>query len=298
MSLLVIFRSPFPQVPWYQYLILFLFRFRWAKCCLEQITLLRNDKAIRQALHSFASGLDEIYETILVRIPEEDRGLAIRVFQCLVCSIRPMTIEEVAEGVSIELGDTTLDPGNKLNDPEDILDILGGLVSLDKNTRILELAHFSVKEYLTSERITGSPSSSYQINPKAAHVELAKLCLTYISIEDFGFGPCDTDDELKCRFKRYPLLKYAAHNWQNHAIKDDKKEDNELVSMVEEFLNPLSFAGTFLSWAQAYHTENSETSHDHNAYNKCSSLASVDAAAIYSGFSRQPNCGCRVVDKI
>lgn len=275
-------------------------RFRWANRCLEQIALLRNNRAIRQAFHSFPSSWDEVYEALLIRIPEDDKPLTMKVFRCLVCSIRPMTIEEVTEFVSIELGDITLDPSNKLNYPEDILDICDGLVCLNKDTRILGLAHLSVKEYLTSERITGSPASSYQINPKAAHIELAKFCLTYISFEDFDFGPCNTDDELKCRFERYPLLEYAAHHWQRHARNDDKDEDNELVSMVEEFLNPLSSASTYLSWAQAYHTESEGPSRDYNAYSQCSSLSTDTAGFImplYSGVSRQPNCGCRVVEK-
>lgn len=263
--------------------------------------MLRNDKAIRQALYGFSLDLDEMYEVILIRIPEGDKALAIRVLQCLVCSIRPMTIEEVAECVSIELGDITLDPSEKLNDPEDILDICGGLVCLTGDTRILGLAHFSVQEYLTSERIAGSPASSYQINQKVTHIEFAKFCLTYISFENFDFGPCDTDDELKYRFERYPLFEYAAHNWQRHARKDDKNEDTELVSMIENFLNPLSSESIFLSWAQAYHTESSEPSRDYNAYNRCSSLLSGETVGLptplYNGFPRQPNCGCRAVEK-
>lgn len=286
-----------------QYLMfLFLSRFRWAKCCLEQIAFLRNDKAIRQALHSLPPNLEESYEAILTRISEDDRHLAIRVFEWLVCSIRPMTIEEVVEGVSIEFGDTTLDLSSKLNDVEDILDICGGLVSLTNDTRILGLAHFSVKEYLVSERIAGGPASSYQIDPRVTHVELAKFCLTYISFEDFDFGPCDTNNELKCRFERYPLLEYAAHNWQKHARDGGGEgDDDELISMIEEFLNPLSCASIYLSWAQAYHTESSEPSLDYNAYSRCSSLVSAQIGGfctpLYSGFSRQPNCGCREVVK-
>lgn len=280
--------------------MLFLSRFRWAKCCLEQIASLRNDKAIREALHRLPPNLEESYEAILTRIPEDDRRLAIRVFQWLVCSARPMTIEEVAEGVSIEFGDTTLDQDTKLNDSEDILDICGGLVSLTDDTRILGLAHFSVKEYLVSERIAGGPVSSYQIDPRAVHIELAKFCLTYVSFEDFDFGPCETDNELKSRFERYPLLEYAAHNWQKHARNDDS-EDDELISMIEEFLNPLSCASIFLSWAQAYHTESSEPTLDCSAYSRCSSLVSAQAGgfctSLYSGFLRQPNCGCRRVEK-
>lgn len=282
-------------------MFLFLSRFRWVKFSLEQIATLRNDKAIRQALHSLPPNLEESYEATLTRIPEEDRHLAMRVFQWLVCSIRPMTIEEVAEAISIEFGDTTGIPDHKLNNLEDILDICSGLVGLTNDTGILVFTHFTVKEYLMSERISEGPVSSYQINPTAIHNELAKFCLTYISYEDFDFGPCETNDELKCRFERYPLLEYAAHNWQKHARNDDRSEDDELDSMIEEFLNPLSCASTYLSWAQAYHTESSEPSLDCNAYSRCSSLVSAQAGgfctSMYSGFLRQPNCGCREVEK-
>lgn len=264
--------------------------------------MLRSDKAIRQVLQGFPSGLEKTYEHILTSIPEEDRDLALRVFKWLVCSIRPMTIEEVAEGVSIELGDTTLDLGNTLNDPEDILDVCGGLVSLDEDTRIVGLAHFSVKEYLTSELIAGSPASSYQINSKSTHIELAKFCLTYISFDNFNLGPCCTEDELKDRFAKYPLFEYAAHNWQNHARSDEGNESEELASMVEEFLEPLSSPGNFLSWLQAYHTEGVEPHRNYKAYQQCSSSIVIEipdnCMPLLSDLLRQSNCKCRPVEKL
>lgn len=260
--------------------------------------MLRNDRAIRQALHSFPPNLCQTYETILMRIQDEDKDLAMRVFQWLVCSLRPMTIEEIAEGISVEIGNTTPDPSNKLNDPEEILDICGGLVSLNEDTRILGFMHSSAREFLTSERITGSLASSYRINQKITHIELAKFCLTYISCEDFDLGPCQTDHELKIRFEKHPLLEYAAHNWQRHAKNDDKNEDDELASIIEQFLEPLSSPGNFLSWAQAYHTESSEPRRNHNAYQQCNLLASVKikdyCMPLFSEVLRQPNCGCRI----
>ncbi|KAA8895795.1 hypothetical protein FN846DRAFT_314809 [Sphaerosporella brunnea] len=225
--------------------------FRWAKCCLDDIARLRNDKAIKQALGRLPKDLNEIYERILARISEDDKELAIRILQWLSCSLRPLKVGEVIEGVALELGDAVIDPETFIN-PNDIIDICGSLVALDLDNDTVALEHFSVKEFLTAPARKTGVHSDYFINPQKINFELAKLCLTYLCLEHFSVGPCATGQELVARCDSYGLYHYAASKWAKHARGHVNVEDEPFISLVERFFVDSDMDGNFNSWRQVY----------------------------------------------
>ena len=71
-------------------------RFRWVVCQLE--TLRRCfPVAIWCTLDELPRTLDETYERILHGIDKEKQEFARRLLQCLVVSVRPLRVEELAE---------------------------------------------------------------------------------------------------------------------------------------------------------------------------------------------------------
>ncbi|KAG0131111.1 hypothetical protein HOY82DRAFT_485486, partial [Tuber indicum] len=223
--------------------------FRWAKCCLDQIGKLRSDKAIKSALESLPPTLDETYERILCNIAEEDRELALQVFRFLVCGDRDLTLSEIREGLAIEIGSQRMDPDNRLNDEEDILDICGGLVERNEKN-IVGLAHFSVKEYLVSPNLAKSKASYYYIDEIPGNTELAKIAYTYLLLEDFSTGPCSTDAEFDIREKEYPLFLYAARHGWKHVLKYNYGSDKTLDALLAQFYS-IDNNPNFISWRQA-----------------------------------------------
>ncbi|KAG0131112.1 hypothetical protein HOY82DRAFT_485547, partial [Tuber indicum] len=223
--------------------------FRWAKCCLDQIGKLRSDRAIKSALQSLPPTLDESYERILCSIAKEDRELALQVFRFLVCGDRDLTLSEIREGLAIEIGSERMDPDNRLNDEEDILDICGGLV--DRNEKnIAGLAHFTVKEYLVSPNLAKSKASYYYVNETRGNTELAKITYTYLLLQDFSTGPCSTDTEFDLREKEYPLYLYASkHGWR-HVLKNNYGSDKTLDALLAQFYSNDNDPN-FISWRQA-----------------------------------------------
>lgn len=170
-------------------------------------------------------------------------------FRFLICGDRTLTLSEIREGLAVEIGSDRMDPDNRLNDEEDILDICGGLV--DKNEKnIAGLAHFSVKEYLVSPNLAKSKASYYHVAETPGNTELAKITYTYLLLEDFGTGPCSTTAEFDLRQKEYPLILYAAkHGWK-HVPKYKYGSDMVLDGLLAQFYssdnNP-----NFISWRQA-----------------------------------------------
>lgn len=178
---------------------------------------------------------------------------AIRIFEWLLYSQRPMTMLELVDAIAVVAGDKSMNPDGKLNEPEDITHICGGLIDLNRQNMTLGLAHFTVKEYLISTNIARGPVATYQIRPHTANVELTKTCLTYILFSDFSTGPCSTKEEFLARLDEYPLLRYAPHYLPKHIRECGVGNDEVLDDLILSFFRLEQDSGSFLSWWQLYY---------------------------------------------
>ena len=140
------------------YLFLFLIRFRWVFCQLE---ILRHcfPPSVRRILAELPETLDATYERILQEIPKTKRVYTRRLLQCLTVATRPLKVEELAEVLAIDFdaagGIPKLNEGFRWADQEQaVLSACSSLVAIveDGKSRRVQFSHFSVKEFLTSDR--------------------------------------------------------------------------------------------------------------------------------------------------
>ena len=209
-------------------------RFRWVFCQLD--TLRRcMPSSIRKALDELPITLDDTYERALQEIPKEKWQHAHRLFQCLVAAIRPLRVEELAEIFAIRFDqDSALNlmEGWRPENPEEaVLSACSALIAIveNKGSKIVQFSHFSVKEYLTSDRLrTSGNICNYHIPLNAAHTILARACLAVLLQLDENVD--------KERLGTFPLAFYAAQYWTRHA----KFEDVELGIQddMERLFNP------------------------------------------------------------
>ncbi len=145
--------------------------------------------SIRCALNELPATLDATYERTLEGIPDQKKQHVHRLFQCLVAAIRPLRVEELAEIFTIEFDRGT--PYNLVEDwrpenPEEaVLSACSTLISVidDKDGKFVRSSHFSVKEFLTSDRFRTSHIGNdfhYYIPLDDAHTILARTCLTVL----------------------------------------------------------------------------------------------------------------------
>ena len=165
--------------------------------------------------------LDETYERILRDINKANRDLALRLLQCLTVAVRPLRIAELAEVLAVDFRTASFGEMLKLNtdwrwedQQEAVLSTCSSLISVvDENDgQVVQFSHFSVKEFLTSSRISGSSSdvSRFYVLLEPAHTVLAKACLVVLLRLD------ELVDEHSIKFK-LPLARYAAKHWVDHA---------------------------------------------------------------------------------
>ena len=193
-------------------------RFRWVFCQLE---LLRQclPPSVRHILTELPETLDGTYERILQEIPKSNRVHAHRLLQCLTVAVRPLHVEELAEVLAIDFDATGGTP--KLNEDlrwEDqeqaVLSACSSFISVvwDDDSQVFQFSHFSVKEFLTSDRLATSTivaARDCHILLEPSHTIMAQACLSILLRLDSNIN----EDSLK----DFPLARYASEHFGDHA---------------------------------------------------------------------------------
>jgi hypothetical protein len=197
-------------------------RFRWVFCQLEALRRC-FPIAIRRALDTLPESLDDTYERILLSIDKEKQRYARRLFQCLTVSIRPLRVEELAEILAVQLEDGQDSEYDTEWRPEDaqqaVLSACSSLINIVNlnGSPVVQFAHFSVKEFLTSDRLRISAAkkhlSLYHIPLRSAHTVLVQACLLVLLSLDESVDK----DVVEMR----PLALYAARHWVDHGKFED-----------------------------------------------------------------------------
>lgn len=98
---------------------------------------------------------------------------------------------------------------------------------LNKDTRV-RLAHYSVKEYLESERIIHSDAKGFYLQSAKEHRYLAESCLTYLMHYSCSKEKTSTEQDLIA----FPLLEYAARSWFYHSSLEQSGKMSREASLL------------------------------------------------------------------
>ncbi|KAK2784468.1 hypothetical protein FQN53_008457 [Emmonsiellopsis sp. PD_33] len=223
-----------------------------------------NPKAVRGALKSFQKqnadlakdgrsfALDNAYEQAMERINGQKQGfreIAMSTLQWITHARRPLSAKELQHALAVEIGEVELDEEN-ISEIEDILSACGGLVTVDEETSIIRLVHYTTQEYFDRTQSHWFPS---------AEANITKVCMTYLSFEVFGPILRQREKDVEKRLLVPPLYGYAIQKWGDHAAKapsiyqevaDFLDSRNRMDTMNEDYLEGSpslrSWDGTYL----------------------------------------------------
>lgn len=114
----------------------------------------------------------------------------------------------MVEALALDLERSVFDETQRIEDHRDILTLCGSLVISEKG--VLKLAHYSVKEYLTSDRIRSSPQSLYHVSKLATDFHIAVSCLLYLQHFD------RMQHAASKTYTHLPLYPYCISHWFQH----------------------------------------------------------------------------------
>jgi hypothetical protein len=173
--------------------------------------------SIRKALNELPITLDDTYTRALECIPQEKWRHAHRLFQCLIAAIRPLRVGELGEILAIEYdsggGHKIVEDWRPLDAEDAVLSACSSLISIVDvgDSKMVQFSHFSVKEFLTSDRLASSnvwTISHHHVSLEPAHRILARACLTVLL-------QLDKKTDIK-RLGTFPLASYSAEYWMEH----------------------------------------------------------------------------------
>ena len=183
---------------------------------------------IERALDELPATLDETYERTLREIKDKISEYARRLLLCVAVAFRPLRVEELAEIFAFDFKRQIPEFREefRLNRPpvEAVLSTCSTLLSVvkDQDHEVVQFAHFSVKEFLTSARFAEKRnfiSKRYHISMTPAHTVITQACLGML----FHLDQSITKDSLA----QFPLAEYAAEHWFQHAHFDGVQQNAE-----------------------------------------------------------------------
>ena len=134
-------------------------------------------------------------------------------------AVQPLRLEELAEVLAFDFDDApggvpTLKDWRREDQERDVLSMCSSLITIVHNgkSRMVQFSHFSVKEFLTSDRLAVATEdvSFHYIAPTPAHTIIAQACLGVLLRLD--------DSSREATVKRFPLAEYALQHWVDHAL--------------------------------------------------------------------------------
>ena len=172
---------------------------------------------IRRALDDLPDTLDETYARTLEDIGGQNWECAHRLFQCVAAASRPLRVKELAEFLAFDFEEGSTPTFLAEWRPDDpahaVLSTCSSLlavVTVD-GYPVIQFAHFSVKEYLTSRRLAEAKEtiSRFHVSMLSAHAIVAQACLGVLLHLDENITEEGLED--------FPLAEYAAEQWVEHA---------------------------------------------------------------------------------
>ncbi|KAL6716642.1 hypothetical protein ACLMJK_006210 [Lecanora helva] len=223
--------------------------FRWVTCQIDHLCELPNDATRRKTLESLPPDLNSIYDRILARATQSRKEVQIYVQRTLrwLAQRGDFRTEALLEAISIDIGDTRRN-ADKIPDEIAVLSGCSSLVRQSTDRNWIELAHFTVKEYLLElGQSKDSKYTAYGFGEESAINEITQVCLTYLNFEDFDQGGTASLQSTVSRCWQYPFRIHALAYWLHYGTSRSRAEIGN-SSLLRKLFHPSKPNG-FTSWA-------------------------------------------------
>ncbi|KAM0084148.1 hypothetical protein ACKRZS_003599 [Fusarium odoratissimum] len=227
--------------------------FIWVICQIDHLSRVRTVLSPK-LVQALPRNLEKTFEQAFQMLEdEEEKRLAKRILQFVMFSNRPFDLSELVEGIAVTLDTKTLDDvrGSSLREKSYVFELCGSLIRESQATSKIDLAHYSVYQFLQSPRLEGTRENELYLDASDGNIELLAACIRYLTIENISAGGIAEeveaaleDDDLYISpevFTNTPFLQHAVSNWPAYASKLSDAELKDIwTSVLLPFFEPSS----------------------------------------------------------
>ena len=153
---------------------------------------------------------------------------------------RALTVEELRIAISVEKDDKVVDP-ESLPTAERLADICAGLVIIEVSNTV-RLAHYTTQEYLKKKSVVPE-----RLQMQSGYHSV--ICATYLAMDQFKTGACESKDAFKSRRDHNAFLDYAVGNLSDHIGSSDKLSTADAVA---RFIQDTGSVSSYLQAKECY----------------------------------------------
>lgn len=164
---------------------------------------------MEEALESMPHAPDDAFEATLKRIqsqPENRKALGMKALMWISHAQRSLLIDELVDVLALKSSERSLNQRHRPS-PRLLLESCFGLVSLNEESSVVRLVHYSVQEYLLDHRSRLFPFGE---------VIVAENCLRYMLFDAFNTGSCVGREAIISCLADYPFYGYNCRYWGHH----------------------------------------------------------------------------------
>ncbi|KAK3941413.1 hypothetical protein QBC46DRAFT_258764 [Diplogelasinospora grovesii] len=208
--------------------------FLWVRLVLDELENVYSSESMIKVLERIPEGMLPYYERTIVAMKKNtlEKHIAKAVLMWTVASARKMTISELSQALKLDIN--TVLPSAK----SAVEGLCGQLVSVDKDSNLVDLVHPTAREFLLSEA-----ADEFTVSEPAAHTKMALTCLQLLSGNELR-PPRNQRFLAQARPEPSPFLEYALMHFSEH-IYTASSETDELLMAMDRF-----FQTNALSWME------------------------------------------------
>lgn len=212
--------------------------FLWTCLVLQELTDTLSIQKAYEVLDSVPNGMDELYSRILEGIMNNSRNkdIAKAILKWAVCSSRPLTIEELKEALMLDIKVTL--PRLELT----LGSVTGNLIYVDNDNKA-QLAHQTVRSFLTRDRSHSNSDNDFGIVRSRDHLSISQVCLDYLQGSELKV-PRYRRGSTSRMVKRSAFAQYAVQHFSDHIAKA-QTDNSDILSQIQAFLSSNS-----LTWIE------------------------------------------------
>lgn len=159
-------------------------RFLWAFLSIEDICSRKSDKDIKKALAEIPADLPATFDRALGRIiQKKNQTIAKKAFAWVEAALQPLTLPQLQEALSIEVGQRTLHQDDLIVGINRLPGWCEGLIEVEEIDNTVHFSHHSIREFLLTPN--SGKFHALHIETDKCNQLVGETCITYISLENF-----------------------------------------------------------------------------------------------------------------